>query len=67
MGQVTPLLKKDDESNKTNYRPVTVLPVLNNIYERLLVAQLGEFYSAILSDFISSIGSSTVVKLHFCG
>ena len=30
MGQVTPLFKKDDESNKANYRPVTVLPVLNN-------------------------------------
>ena len=54
MGQVTPLFKKDDESNKANYRRVTVLPVLNNIYKRLLAAQLGEFYSAILSDFISS-------------
>ena len=54
MEQVTPLFKKDDESNKANYRPVTVLPVLNNIYERLLAVQLGEFYSAILSDFISS-------------
>ena len=54
MGQVTPLFKKDDESNKANYRPVTVLPVLNNIYEKLLAAQLGKFYGAILSDFISS-------------
>ena len=34
MGQATPLFQKDDESNKANYRPVTVLPVLNNIYER---------------------------------
>ena len=54
MGQVTPVFKKDDESNKANYRPVTVLPVLNSIYERVLAAQLGEFYSAILPDFISS-------------
>ena len=54
MGQVTPLFKKSDEFKKENYRPVTVLPVLNNIYERLLVAQLGDFYQAILSDFISS-------------
>jgi len=54
MGQVTPLFKKNDEFKKENYRPVTVLPVLNNIYERLLVAQLGDFYQAILSDFISS-------------
>ena len=46
-GQVTPLFKKDDESNKANYRPVTVLPVLHNIYERLLAVQLREFYCAI--------------------
>ena len=39
MGQVTPLFKKDDEFNKANYRPVTVLPVFNNIYERLLATQ----------------------------
>ena len=30
MGHVTPLFKKGDESNKANYRPVTVLPVLND-------------------------------------
>ena len=54
MGQVTPLFKQEDEFNKANHRPVTVLPVLNNIYERLLATQLGEFYSKILSDFISS-------------
>ena len=28
--------------------------MLNNIYERLLATQLGEFYSTILLDFISS-------------
>ena len=53
-GQVTPLFKEDDESNKANYKPVTALPVLNNIYERPLAAQLGKFHSTILSDVISS-------------
>ena len=53
-GQVTPLFKKDDELNKANYRPVTVLPALNNFYERILAAQLNDFYCSILSDFISS-------------
>ena len=61
MGQVTPLFKKNDEFKKENYRPVTVLPALNNIHERLLVAQLGDFYQAILSDFISSYR-----KFHSC-
>ena len=61
MGQVTPLFKKNDEFKKENYRPVAVLPALNNIHERLLVAQLGDFYQAILSDFISSYR-----KFHSC-
>ena len=54
MGQVTPYFKKDEELNKANYRPVTVLPALNNAYERSLAAQLNDFYCSILSDFISS-------------
>ena len=33
IGQVTSLFKKDDESSKANYVPVTVLPATNNIYK----------------------------------
>ena len=54
MGQVTPLFKKNDELSKENYRPVTVLPALNNVFERLLASQLDQFYSEILSDYISA-------------
>ena len=36
MGQVTTLFKRDEETDKRDYRPVTVLPCLNNIFERLL-------------------------------
>ena len=61
MGTVTPLFKKDDELCKVNYRPVTVLPALNNIFERLLAGQMYEFYLEILSDFISAYR-----KFHSC-
>ena len=54
MGQVTPLFKKDDELVKENYRPVTVLPGLNNIFERLLSSQLNDFCTGFLSDCISA-------------
>ena len=60
-GIVTPLFKKNDEHSKVNYRPVTVLPALNNIFERLLAGQLCEFYREILSDFISAYR-----KFHSC-
>ena len=61
MGMVTPLYKKDDEFCKINYRPVTVLPALNNIFERLLSGQMYEFYNGLLSDFISAYR-----KFHSC-
>ena len=54
MGMVTPLYKKDDEFCKINYRPVTVLPALNNIFEMLLSGQMYELYNGLLSDFISA-------------
>ena len=54
LGQVTPLFKKDDELNKSNYRLVTVLPALNNVFERLLSAQMGDFYQNILSEYVSA-------------
>lgn len=54
MGQVTPLFKRDEELDKRNYRPVTVLPCLNNIFERLLSVQIEDFYQGLLSDFVSA-------------
>ena len=51
---VTPLYKKDNEFRKINYRPVTVLPTLNIIFERLLSRQMYEFYTGLLSDFTNA-------------
>ena len=53
-GQVTPTFKKDDELCKGNYRPITVLSVLNNISEKILASQLYGFFENILSNFISA-------------
>ena len=33
---VTPVFKKDSRTDKTNYRPVSILPNLSKIYERLI-------------------------------
>ena len=50
---MTPLFKKGDEFCKKNYRPVSVLPALNNIFERILVKQLEPFIK--ISCQISSL------------
>ena len=53
-GRVTPLFKKHDKSKNKYYRPVTVLPALNNIFKRLLSFQTSKFYSSII-----------IVRFHF--
>ena len=61
MGQITSLFKKGDELSKKNYRPVTVLPFLNNICERMLSNQSSGYFIDILSDFISAYRKKTTL------
>ena len=51
---MTPLFKKDDSLEKSNYRPVTVLPVFNNIFEKVLSAQLYSYFDGFISVLISA-------------
>ena len=46
--------KKNEELSKANYRPFTVLPFINNVFEKLLSVQLEGVFKGILYDFISS-------------
>ena len=37
---VTPVIKKGDRFNTSNYRPVSILPSDSNIFEKLLFSQI---------------------------
>ena len=60
-GQVTPVFKKDDEFSTTNYRPISVLLAINNVFEKLLATQLNSHFNRILAD-----NSSAYRKHHSC-
>ena len=54
-GQITPIPKGlDSEIDKTLFRPVTVLPAMNNIFEKILASQLTSYFQGVLSDFLSA-------------
>ena len=43
VARVVPVFKVDDPTLFSNYRPVSVLPVLSQIFERVLYARLTDF------------------------
>ena len=49
---VSPLFKKDDNTNKENYRPISILPSISKLFERLMFQQISSHVSSILSPFL---------------
>ena len=49
---ITAIFKKDDPLNKENYRPVSVLPTISKIFERILFDQLTKFSNKFLSPLL---------------
>ena len=36
VADVIPVFKKEDPNNKANYRPISLLPIISKIFERVL-------------------------------
>ena len=49
---VTPLFKKDENIDKTNYRPISILPSISKIFERLMFKQITTFVENKLSQYL---------------
>ena len=51
--EVSPILKKGDVMNKKNYRPVSVLPCVSKVFEKIMIEQMSVFLSPMLSSHLS--------------
>ena len=49
---VTPVHKKDDPTDQTNFRPVSVLPQLSKVFERVIYNQLGKYMDTFLNKLL---------------
>ena len=49
---ITPILKKGDATAKENYRPISILPLVSKVFERVMFNQLSEFFEKIFSKFL---------------
>ena len=52
LADVTPVYKKNDKLLVENYRPVSVLPTVSKIFEKIIQKQLGEYIEKYLSPFL---------------
>ena len=48
---ITPIFKKDDKTDKINYRPISILPNLSKIYERFMQNQMYPYLNQIFSKY----------------
>ena len=62
---ITPLHKKDDSTNKTNCRPISILPTISRVFEKILFEQISNYFQNIFSKYLcgSRKGYSTQYSL----
>ena len=50
---ITPIFKKDDPLDQSNYRSVSILPLISKAFERLIYNQLSEYTESFLNHILS--------------
>ena len=65
MSNVSPIYKKGDTSDKNNYRPVSVIPAISKLFEKVLFDQLYSLFLPTFSPNMSGFlrGHSTATAL----
>ena len=52
MADVTPVHKKDETTIKDNYRPISILPCISKIFERIMHLQISRYMGFYLSEYL---------------
>ena len=53
LADIAPLHKKDDKTNKVNFRSISMVPVVSKIFERIMQFQIVFFINEILCSYMS--------------
>ena len=48
---VVPIYKENDKKDKSNYRPISLLPTISKVYERWMQEQPDEYFNDLLSKY----------------
>ena len=56
---ITPIFRKDDPLDKSNYRPVSFVPLISKVFERLIYDQLSEYTESFLNHILCAFREAT--------
>ena len=59
IAKVKPLFKKGSKTDPSNYRPISLLPLLSKIFERVVLDQTEECFNKILYEYQSGFRKTT--------
>ncbi len=52
MTPITPIYKKECELSKTNYRPLTILPSLSKVFEKVVGLRMSPYFEKIYHKYV---------------
>ena len=61
VARITPIFKEGDKTEKSNYRPISVLPVISKLFEKLVFNQL---YHYMKENSLFTSDQSGFLRLH---
>ena len=56
LSNIVPVHEKKDPTDKTNYRPVSILPLLSKVFEKVMYIQLYDYIENILNQLLCGFG-----------
>ena len=51
LANITPVFKNESRKHKNNYRPVSILPLISTVFEKIMNKQLSIYFEEIFSKF----------------
>ena len=62
MAEISPAQKKDEKTKKDNYRPVSILPSVSKIFERIICDQIEKYMSKHFSAHLFGFKRKATVR-----
>ena len=66
LAETCPIFKRDDEFDEFKFRTVSILVLLDKVFERYVQKGHVHYFNPYLSKFFQRIEKATVVSLCFC-